>query len=517
MMQFGFRRNLPACFHSFLTNIWTEEPLSDPHTDVKPEERTKDGISLPVNAVCDLTPAGDDEHRGSSSSSPRPCGLCVVQPARYTCPRCNVPYCSLSCYRGDAHTSCSEDFYRECVSQELKLRGGSDQEVQRNMREILLRLRSDHGTARELTEEERLGTEKLTLLSRLAQIQETGLEGHEDEVEKILHQLGQIGNEGEDTEEDEEDLATRLSGVNIDALTGDELWKLLPEKEKQKFQRLLKGGEIGAVVPVWRPWWEEHEQDASALIEEIQSNEQEETSSEDANEDNQRATQDVKKTSSKRKSSRPPQISAGIPPLSSLCTTPSPAVKFSLVNALYGYTFCLHLFNGDVSEPQQQAEFSRLLLSVSECLGRGRNFHSFSEALCSATAAVTAGRYDSDSALGALRSVAHILTGRSRSDPAGYALSALSHLSSVFSGVRANTSKQDGEFRRACFLAGRKCTFLQAWVTESGEELRRLAREAWRESGRAREERERMEREKEGLKDEWRKKRTERKLIQEIQ
>nr|1X4S_A Chain A, Zinc finger HIT domain containing protein 2 [Homo sapiens] len=50
---------------------------------------------------------------GSSGMEPAgPCGFCPageVQPARYTCPRCNAPYCSLRCYR--THGTCAENFY----------------------------------------------------------------------------------------------------------------------------------------------------------------------------------------------------------------------------------------------------------------------------------------------------------------------------------------------------------------------------------------------------------------------
>ncbi|XP_056657354.1 zinc finger HIT domain-containing protein 2 [Monodelphis domestica] len=55
-----------------------------------------------------------------------PCGQCPpgeAKPARYTCPRCNVPYCSLACYR--AHGACAEAFYRDQVLGELRGRTAS--------------------------------------------------------------------------------------------------------------------------------------------------------------------------------------------------------------------------------------------------------------------------------------------------------------------------------------------------------------------------------------------------------
>lgn len=39
------------------------------------------------------------------------------------CPRCALAYCSVKCYRSEQHRGCSESFYRECVEQELRLRG----------------------------------------------------------------------------------------------------------------------------------------------------------------------------------------------------------------------------------------------------------------------------------------------------------------------------------------------------------------------------------------------------------
>ncbi|XP_043827747.1 zinc finger HIT domain-containing protein 2 [Dromiciops gliroides] len=54
------------------------------------------------------------------------CGQCPpdeARPARYTCPRCNVPYCSLPCYR--AHGACAEAFYRDQVLGELRGRTAS--------------------------------------------------------------------------------------------------------------------------------------------------------------------------------------------------------------------------------------------------------------------------------------------------------------------------------------------------------------------------------------------------------
>ncbi|XP_026767870.3 zinc finger HIT domain-containing protein 2 [Pangasianodon hypophthalmus] len=541
-MERVWRRRTPAFVRSLLMDVSLKEDELSGGTE--PEQMSKDGISLPVTAACgaDLTPAAEEEDTSSSSSSSslRPCGLCLSNPARYTCPRCNVSYCALSCYRGSAHTACSEQFYKDCVSQELRQRGRAAHEDRIHMRDILLRMRRAEGglggVMRELMENSggqvtERDTETLTLLSRLAEIQTDREEGHEDEVQDILQRLAQTDAEEEEGEE-EEDVVTKLSGLNIESLTEDELWTLLPEKDKQKFERLLKDGGISALVPIWRPWWEEHERDRVVLIEELQREGREETSSveeeesrdvqdlDTASEHPSPLKQEVKKQKVKMEGSRdaPPPISCEIPPLSSLCSaSPSPLVKFSLVNVLCGYAFTLRLFNGDVWETQQLLEFTRLLLSVSECLGRSRTFGSFSEALSAAMASISAELYDSDSALSAVEDVAHILSGASKDDRAGYTLSALAQLRSAFGKARTAAPRDHAHFRRMCFLAGKKCEFLQAWANENTHTLRGLARRAWSECQRQTGERQEMERDRKQMEEGWKKGRARGKvMIEEI-
>lgn len=125
-----------------------------------------------------------------------PCGFCPAgeaQLARYTCPRCNVPYCSLRCYR--AHGSCAEDFYRDQVLGELRGRSASPSRLAGALR-------------------------------RLRQQRET-----EDVPGEVGLSPGPAPG--------------RLSG----------LWERLTPAEKAAFERLLSRGEAGRLLPPWRPWW----------------------------------------------------------------------------------------------------------------------------------------------------------------------------------------------------------------------------------------------------------------------
>ncbi|XP_058645665.1 zinc finger HIT domain-containing protein 2 [Onychostoma macrolepis] len=500
------RRKIPACVRSLLTDIAPkeEEHLSDwPETDSEPIT-TKDGIALPQRGTSEalLTPA-DGTEGGSTASAVKPCGLCLSKPSCYTCPRCNVSYCGLACYRSQNHSSCSEEFYKESVLQELKSQGVSDEEGKSKMQEILLRLRQSaeseggmENLLRNLGGDEASVTEKdahaLELLSRLAEIQSSGDE-RSHEAQEILATLRDI-EDGSD--EEEADLAEKLAGLDIDSLSEEELWSLLSAQEKEKFEKLVKGGGSGGLVVLWSPWWERHEKDTQALIEELQCENDEEMH----NENVKKVSSDKVKSDKSLKSSIPP-ISAKIAPLRALSSNPSPLVRYNLINALYGYTFSLCLYNGDVSE--MLLEFCQAVLAISEGLGAGQVFSSVSEALDAGMRAVSAGAYfdceDPLASLRAVEAVAHILTGESREDAVGYSLSALSQLRTALSKAKASIPKEDEQIRRMYFQAGKKCEFFQSWVKENSKALRSLAGCVWMDYERREVERMRLEGEKKCL------------------
>ena len=135
------------------------------------------------------------------------CQLCLKNASKYTCPRCNVKYCSLDCYRGRKHVKCSESFYKDCVMDALQ--GETvDDEGKRRMVEVLKRFKeeeTDDGLA-------------------------------DDELE-----LG-------------DNLEERLHGLNLDRDT-EKVWQSLTDAERKEFQRAVDDGYIGALVDTWVPWW----------------------------------------------------------------------------------------------------------------------------------------------------------------------------------------------------------------------------------------------------------------------
>lgn len=369
------------------------------------------------------------------------------------------------------------------------------------------------------------------LLSRLAALQESG-GGSEAEFEAILRKLGEIGGEevlpGEMDEDDqsaeaEPDMAERLAGLDIDKLSEEELWGLLNNKEKEKFMGLMKDEALGDLIPLWKPWWEEHEEGGRPLVEVLQEEVEKrdvKTSQEVAQTQGESATKSKKKKVKETKKENPavPPISAKIPKLSSLCANPSPLVCYGLVNALFGYAFTLRLINNDTDS--LRFEFCDMVLALSEALSSNRVFNSTTEALDGGETLIQSGGYldkdDPYTQTRAVEAVAHIMTGRDARDVTGYCLSALSQLRSLLSQARTVLSKEgeEGAKRQKYFQALKKCEFFQAWVLDNEHRIRSLAIELWHECSRREGARSSMEREKREVEESLKKKKNKGTLIE---
>lgn len=66
------------------------------------------------------------------------CEICKSSKALYKCPRCNISYCNLKCYQDQTkHINCSESFYQDQVTEELKNFKLDDTEERNRMVRIL--------------------------------------------------------------------------------------------------------------------------------------------------------------------------------------------------------------------------------------------------------------------------------------------------------------------------------------------------------------------------------------------
>ncbi|XP_057704536.1 zinc finger HIT domain-containing protein 2 [Corythoichthys intestinalis] len=510
-MNPNIRRTLPPSVRSLLTDIGPKDECLN-EEDEASAAVCRDGILLPGRRHEEFITQAD----GKNS---KVCMLCNCQPACYTCPRCNLHYCGVACYRSPDHTFCSEEFYKESVLEELKNMGETDLEGRKKMQDILLGLRqkaqlTNGGMKSVLTEigiEQQNSVEAMDLLSRLAELQESEAD-HGEEIEDILRTLEELGGQEAD-DESSESVAQNLSELDLDKLSEEELWALLDSREKEKFTGLLKGDALGVLIPVWKPWWEEHDKTGRALVEVLE-------------EEVQNPDQKVQNPQSKNKIrsnavSGVPVISAKIPKLSSLCRNPSPLVCYGIINTLYCYTFTLQLFNGDPDS--LLFEFCDMMLTLSEALSASKVFNSVQEAIRSGETLILEGGYlklqESRGTDLAVEAAAHVLTGRDKEDATGYMMSALSQTRSVFSRARTALSKEgeEGAKRQKYFQASKKCEFFQAWLLDHSHRCRELALEMWNEHSRRVGERKSMEKSKKLVEERLKKgKKINSTLIQEI-
>ena len=141
------------------------------------------------------------------------CSICLEKFSRYTCPRCNTPYCDVVCYKHEKHAECSELFYRDWFVKEIKKRKVSE-------------------------------FEKKAILETIRKV--------EDENPLI------------DGFDDEASLENRLQGIDINNAVDDqldEIWSKLSAAEQKEFEQQARSGFLNFsrdFAQPWAPWWLSH-------------------------------------------------------------------------------------------------------------------------------------------------------------------------------------------------------------------------------------------------------------------
>ncbi|KAG2187811.1 hypothetical protein INT44_005501 [Umbelopsis vinacea] len=162
----------------------------------------------PTNAIID--PDSDDEE------SYEYCGICQSMSPRYRCPRCNVQYCSLKCYKDEKHAECTENFYKALVLDEVNSNRP---------------LPSDNNQA---------------FLQRLRALEQDddGFLGEDDDEE--------------DDDDAETDLERRFAGLDVENADVQALWSRLSPEEQQNFMQLVSSDDskLPEIVGKYDPWWE---------------------------------------------------------------------------------------------------------------------------------------------------------------------------------------------------------------------------------------------------------------------
>ncbi|GAA5993665.1 hypothetical protein JCM10908_000669 [Rhodotorula pacifica] len=172
----------------------------------------------------------------STADSPV-CGICHKQISQYTCPKCNLPYCSLACFRSPEHQACTETFDRTTLADDLN---GDKDGSEIDKRQMLEMLKKFEDQQRELEE------------LRAQQGGETGADEDEDEEDDSP--------DAEARRRERQELEKRLAEVDLDALPPEQILSLLSPAQQQAFTEALQDPtRISKLVEDEfegeEPWW----------------------------------------------------------------------------------------------------------------------------------------------------------------------------------------------------------------------------------------------------------------------
>lgn len=269
------------------------------------------------------------------------CGLCSVQFAKYTCPKCGVRYCNLACYKGDAHGDCAETFYKDEFMDGLKSKK-LDKGERRKMEEML---RSFEAQALE-EEEER---------------DELDADQGDDSASSSSSRNKRGGAYAP--------LEERLVGIDLDdPAQGEDIWNCLTPQEQATFTAANKAGTLGAMLDPWIPWWRKV---GSATSKGIPSD----------------GIVELDQPQQPQKQQQPPDLSSveaallaegiAIPAeVPALVRNPAAGLEVNLVDIAFSYAYTCRLYHGDLFEGGATAiEAAQVLLSLSFIMDGGTTCH----------------------------------------------------------------------------------------------------------------------------------------------
>ncbi|KAG6404433.1 hypothetical protein SASPL_136681 [Salvia splendens] len=256
-----------------------------------------------------------------SSNSRIICRVCEKQFSQYTCPRCNIRYCSLPCYKSHS-LHCTESFMRENVMgglQQMK----PDEESKARMLDILKRLHEEEET--DGFHEEELNPPSLS----------------EETIQKILS-----GG------------TPSLNDLSLD--------------ERKHFERAIASGELSKLIEPWEPWWSRPSAQYISLSSNGTQLVQPIMKDESGEHDNDEGSNELEEF--------PPGPETPLPSVSKLTASePSPLLAIHLIDIIYSYCFTLRLYNGDwKADPLESAT---VVLSVSSVLDQSKQPETVSEVL----------------------------------------------------------------------------------------------------------------------------------------
>nr|CDJ80934.1 Zinc finger domain containing protein [Haemonchus contortus] len=165
------------------------------------------------------------------------CNFCSTERReQYKCPRCGATYCSLRCYKCQEHSKCSEDFYKQCVKEELEGRhfegnGKGQDTFEERMQKYL------DGELDEMPGAEGKGSSAEDADPLDSDDEEPGVSGFQPKADQYLEKV--VTDTVDDYLLDEDEIDRRLLGMGIGGEV-EQLMGVLSDEERAAFAQLAE-------------------------------------------------------------------------------------------------------------------------------------------------------------------------------------------------------------------------------------------------------------------------------------
>jgi hypothetical protein len=273
------------------------------------------------------------------------CTICKKQYTKYTCPQCNIQYCSLDCYK--RHSSlCVENFHRKQWN-ELLFNDGDVRHVTPEIRKETMKLlykyhyHKNHNTYTPISElEERYNNDNtvITMVEDKDENNNNNNNNDNNNNDNNDNNNNDNNNNNNDNNNNNNDNNNNNNNNNIwDQISDSEFEHvmqclcnengeegnnsneiIIPSVIKKDFERALKDGRLSKWLTIWDPWWipKSNDNNSNSNMNKIDN--------------------------------AIDQLIHSLPSLSKLTKTVSPVIPFYLIEILYAYAYMQRTFNGEV-------------------------------------------------------------------------------------------------------------------------------------------------------------------------
>ncbi|KAI9492047.1 hypothetical protein BDB00DRAFT_789012 [Zychaea mexicana] len=203
------------------------------------------------------------------------------------------------------HADCTESFYKDSITEEIRSRGATTEEEKQNMLQLLRKFEAENDAA---------------------------AAGSDNDVDE---------DDGDDDDDNTADLQERFANIDLENADSAAIWTLLTENERKEFEALLQqqDQDSSILLPQYQPWWKK-KSEHTKIIEQFD---------EDGHDD------DGDKKSQKRMMTMLPELPNPLPDLEAMMKPRSPPgpesdLIWSLMHTAIAYCYLMRHFLGDVRE-----------------------------------------------------------------------------------------------------------------------------------------------------------------------